>query len=498
MNIEMKENKSKFSATSFTTERDHPKIRRSETFSADVVPLSLCERFTKWRKEYESRPGGARRIRAHVLTNHFYLNPKVETGYQEWSTREQLPSSRMLSFVLVFCLCLYQGYSSLKPRESGIWYAFAVRVSATAFFALIVLLLFCVRFAQKYWKHFLSMGIIVLLGVECFYRSAKLNVEGRALLADTHMILNSSDWFISPGTQDLMQSKSFDDAFEKLMESPPYNASASDTFAISLTLLNDEMMLLQSRTWPMWTVIISVILRIDVFLTFPAMITVMACYLSLGSYYHINGFQDGIRGDIQSMALLSAQLVLLLFLASYNDRFLRTTYIQIEDSERENNKLRQRLSQLGHPVRNPTEDSEVIITTPMESVLHQLNKIKQILDNDDLGPSLGPVLESVIDTLAITQASSSTKSVRTWKRGLTGVDAETTSWLLNQAGHGDRCVFVADFYFPSFLLCFFFLLLFVIEHISLFSDAAILIVVFSFFLFSFFFFLFSFFFFLFT
>ena len=141
----------------------------------------------------------------------------------------------------------------------------------------------------------------------------------------------------------------------------------------------------------MWTVIISVILRIDVFLTFPAMITVMACYLSLGSYYHINGFQDGIRGDIQSMALLSAQLVLLLFLASYNDRFLRTTYIQIEDSERENNKLRMRLSQLGHPVRNPTEDSEVIITTPMESVLHQLNKIKCILENDDLGPSLGPV-----------------------------------------------------------------------------------------------------------
>ena len=135
------------------------------------------------------------------------------------------------------------------------------------------------------------------------------------------------------------------------------------------------------------------------------------------------------------MALLSAQLVLLLFLASYNDRFLRTTYIQIEDSERENNNLRQRLSLLGHPVK-PKEDSEVIITTPMESVLHQLNKIKRILDNDDLGPSLGPVLESVIDTLAVTQSSSSSNSLG--QGGLTGVDAETTSWLLNQAGHGDR------------------------------------------------------------
>jgi hypothetical protein len=72
----------------------------------------------------------------------------------------------------------------------------------------------------------------------------------------------------------------------------------------------------------------------------------------------------------------------------------------------------------------------------MESVLHQLNKIKRILDNDDLGLSLGPVLESVIDTLAVTQSSSSSNSLG--QGGLTGVDAETTSWLLNQAGHGDR------------------------------------------------------------
>ena len=316
------------------------------------------------------------------------------------------------------------------------WTAFAIRVSATVFFALIVILLFCVRFAQKYWKQFLSVGIVVLLGVECFYRSTKLNVEGMALMDDTRMLLNNSKWSIPPGTMQLASSKTFRDAFEKLEQSPPpYNASLSGTFATSLTLLNDELMLLQSRTWPMWTVIISVILRLDIFLTFPSMVAVMVCYLSIGSYYHINGFQAGIRGDIQSMALLSAQLVLLLFLASYNDRFLRTTYIQIEDSERENNNLRQRLSLLGHPVK-PKEDSEVIITTPMESVLHQLNKIKRILDNDDLGPSLGPVLESVIDTLAVTQSSSSSNSLG--QGGLTGVDAETTSWLLNQAGHGDR------------------------------------------------------------
>ena len=423
--------------------------------------LSCLKKFQKRRAKYEQKPGGRRRLHLHYLTNKFYKNWDVEVGYQEWCQQEQLPNSRLLSAVLTITLIIYHAYSASKTRDQRVLSAFILRIGATLFFGAIVMLLSCVSFAQKYWKVFLSFAIVVLLGVETFYRSVKESYEGDLLVVDTQTILNrTTDWNVPLSIQAQARSKTFNDVFEKLNEIPPYNASSIASFQTALTLLQDELLLIHSRTWPMWTVIISVVMRIDVYLILPSMLTILLIYLSLSAHYHRNGFQDGISGDVQTMGLLFGQLWLLMWLAHYNDRFLRWTYIQIVDSNIENLLLRERLTMLGDKRFSiiDEDDSEVLITTPMELVLQKLNKIKKVIAKNSksvVSTSLTPVLENVIDILVSqnNSASSSTASATfNHLRSLQGLDSDVSSWLINQQGLGDKYVDVVVVYFDLFCI----------------------------------------------
>ena len=406
--------------------------------------LSCFKKFQKRRAKYEQKPGGRRRLHLHYLTNKFYKDWDVEVGYQEWCQQEQLPNSRLLSAVLTITLIIYHGYSAFKTRDQRVLSAFILRIGATLFFGAIVVLLSCVSFAQKHWKVFLSFAIVVILGVETFYRSVKLSYEGDLLVVDTQTILNSTtNWNVPFSIQSQARSKTFNDVFEKLNEIPPYNASSIASFQTALTLLQDELLLIHSRTWPMWTVIISVVMRIDVYLILPSMLTVLLIYLSLSAHYHRNGFNDGISGDVQTMGLLVGQLWLLMWLAHYNDRFLRWTYIQIVDSNIENSLLRERLTMLGDKRFSSIneDDSEVLITTPMELVLQKLNKIKKVIvkNSKSLSTSLSPVLENVIDIL-VSQNNSASSSTASATFNQHGLDSDVSSWLINQQGLGDKYV----------------------------------------------------------
>jgi hypothetical protein len=407
--------------------------------------LSCTRRLHLRLLEYEKKFGGQRKLSLHFLTNRFYLNKSVEDGYQEWCTKKQLPTSRMLAAVVTTGLCFYQAYSAFKSRDEKLWIAFGIRVAATMFFALDVSLLFCVPLAKKNWKYMLSLGLVVLFGVECYYRSVKTSYEGELIADDTMLILDSENtikWNISEVTRLQAKSNTFDIVFKKLNVMST-NFSSITSFQTALTLKQDELLLIHSRSWPMWTVIISVVMRIDIYLIFPSMVSVLAIYLSLSAYYHRNGFQDGINGDIQTQVLVVGQLCLILWLAYYNDLFLRWTYIQIVDSNNENLLLRERLTLLGDKRYSDGHDSEVIIKTPMEIVLQKLNNIKKVLVNTDptLNKSLGPVLENVIDILA-TQSASGPKFSDNNKniKGLSGLDldSDVSSWLINQAGLGDK------------------------------------------------------------
>ena len=118
-----------------------------------MIHESFCDQLRHWREQYEQRTGGTRGVKAHFLTNRFYLDPHIEMSYQEWCTTEQLPPSRVLLLVMVSGLVLYQGYSALKTKQPAVWVGFAFRIGATVALALIVVALYFIRIAQKYWKY---------------------------------------------------------------------------------------------------------------------------------------------------------------------------------------------------------------------------------------------------------------------------------------------------------------------------------------------------------
>lgn len=424
------------SHTELNPKRRSQKLSQSISFTQDLGKNSFCDQLRHWREQYEQRTGGTRGVKAHFLTNRFYLDPHIEMSYQEWCTTEQLPPSRVLLLVMVSGLVLYQGYSALKTKQPAVWVGFAFRIGATVALALIVVALYFIRIAQKYWKYLLSLGIVILLGIECYYRSVKLKYEGELLTMDCNMILQNSSILMYQSIQNKVESKTFSSIFSNNKSNDPMSVAVS--FGKALNILQDEVLLWQNRPWPMWTVIMSVVLRIDIFLIVPAMVTVLIIYLTSAASYST---------DIQTMVLLICQLFLLIYLGGQHDRFLRWTYIQMEDSKTENTSLRERLKILSHKGNYNGEDSEVIITTPMENVMHKLNKIRAVLEQDtDLGSSLGPILENVIDTLGSTNMThhGGDQRVSTFDKlnKLAGVDADVTSWLINQAGLGDRYVFV--------------------------------------------------------
>ena len=429
-------------------------LQPSLTFEADryEVQLSWCERLKHARMEYEKRSGGSRRARAHFLTNRFYMDPHIEVGFQEWCTIRQLPSSRKLLLLMVMGLVLYQTYSAAKGRDPAVWVSFAFRIGATVFLAAIVVALFFVRVAQQYWKHLLSFGIIVLLSIECYYRSNKLAHEGLLLQQDSLLLLqNVSFSSVTAAMQQQVESKTFTTIFKDHANSQSQiNLAAS--IGMAMRTLQDEVLIWHNRPWPMWTVIMSVVLRIDVVLIFPSLVIVTGIYLGL------SGFQD-----VQTTVLLFCMLSLLMYLGKVHDRFLRQTYVQMEDSRTENTTLRERLKMLSLKANENDEDSEVIITTPMETVLHKLHKIRSVLEKGKMGQTLGPILENVIDTLARQQSHMSHgdnggvgTSTFDKLNKLAGVDADVTSWLIDQAGLGDRYVFTAALYYYYYIDIFLF------------------------------------------
>ena len=68
--------------------------------------------------------------------------------------------------------------------------------------------------------------------------------------------------------------------------------SDAQAFATALTLLEDELLITAIRYWPMWSVIISVILHIDVVFIMPTMLSVLACYVVATALYLRNPFGE--------------------------------------------------------------------------------------------------------------------------------------------------------------------------------------------------------------
>ena len=265
----------------------------------------------------------------------------------------------------------------------------------------------------------------MVLGIEVFYRAEKLYIEGGLIEEDAIALLMNQTYL---KTLDHQAS----DLFQRVDAIGSFDSDAQ-AFATALTLLEDELLITANRYWPMWSVIISVILHIDVVFIMPTMLSVLACYVVATALYLRNPFEGDILGDSQTMVLLVAMLTLLLWLGHYNDRFLRRTYVQIRDSGAENEKLRKRLKQLGEQ-KKLKEHSGTDITTPMESVLLSLNSIKSEVMKKPQNGDIRLALEKVIDVLSKPESAKGFRLED--KLQAETADAEVTSWLIDQAGLG--------------------------------------------------------------
>jgi hypothetical protein len=378
------------------------------------------------RQRYESEGGGKTRLRLHFLTNIFYLQPKVENSFQVWCVNTQLRSNRNLLMVIAAGFFFYQMFSATKKKHVDLQIAFIIRLAASILFAAIITLLFTCKRLARHWKLMLSFGISMVLGIEVFYRAEKLYIEGGLIEADAMALFRNTTVVngVESDTSNLFQRVNEIGAFSS-------NAKAIST---ALTLLEDELLTTANRYWPMWSVIISVILHIDVIFILPIMLAVLACYVTATVLYIRNPFEHGLLGDSQTMVLLVAMLMLLLWLGHYNDRFLRQTYVQIKDSGAENEKLRKRLKQLGELKKKNEHHPGTDITTPMEGVLLSLNSIKDEVFKGPQASQLGASLEEIIDLLSKPE---SMKGFRLEDQlHAENADADVTSWLIDQAGLG--------------------------------------------------------------
>ena len=381
------------------------------------------------RHRYESEGGGKMRLRLHFLTNTFYLAPKVEKSFQLWCVNTQLRSNRNLLMVIAAGFFFYQMFSATKKKHGDLQTIFSIRLAASVLFAVIIILLFTCKGLARQWKLMLSVGICTVLGIEVFYRAEKLYIEGGLIKADAMTLL---------GNTTAAGGDAFDtsDLFKRVGDIGAFSSNAK-AVSTALTLLEDELLITANRYWPMWSVIISVILHIDVIFILPIMLSVLTCYITATALYIRNPFEEGILGDSQTMVLLVAMLILLLWLGHYNDRFLRHTYVQIKDSGAENEKLRKRLKLLGEQ-KKQNEHPGTNITTPMEGVLLSLNSIKDEIFKGPQANQLGESLEKIIDTLSKPEAMNGIRLED--QLNAENADADVTSWLIDQAGLGGGCV----------------------------------------------------------
>ena len=323
---------------------------------------------------------------------------------------------------------LYQVFSALKRKHESLYMAFVVRMVASIIFALIVFALFMFRKFARYWKFFLSLGIALVLCVEVVYRAEKIYIEGELITSDVDSLLKN----MTAISHDKEWGDLRSDLFKRVHELDSLSTNAI-AFTTGLTLLEDELLINANRYWPMWSVIISVILHVDVIFIVPTMLTVSSCYVVVTFLYLRNDFDNGMFGDTQTMVLLVSMLFLLIWLGHYNDRFLRQTFVQIKDSGAENEKLRKKLKQLGESQKG-NQHLGTNITTPMENVLLELNMIKGAVRKSGKSSHIGPALERIIDTLSKPESIQGSR-LQDKLREQTE-DADVTSWLIEHAGLG--------------------------------------------------------------